>query len=107
MTAGGKAWTKVKTWFGYTLHLMADTTWEIPVAATLTKASASEVKTLEGMLEEVFAESPDLAMRCKDLSADRGLRQWTSQEDPVGHLADPSDHRCAPDVARREGRARP
>ncbi len=72
VSADGKAWTKVKTWFGYTLHLIADTTYEIPVAAALTKASASEVKTLEGMLPEMFEESPDLATRCKDMSADRG-----------------------------------
>ena len=58
--AEGKAWTKVKTWFSYTLSLIADTTYEIPVAATVTNASASEVKTLEGVLEEVFAESPGL-----------------------------------------------
>ncbi|MDE0359763.1 MAG: transposase [Rhodospirillaceae bacterium] len=72
VTAEGKVWTKVTTWFGYTLHLIADTTWEIPVAAALTKASASEVKTIETLLEDVFADSPDLATRCTDLSADRG-----------------------------------
>ena len=72
VTAEGKAWTKVKTWFGYTLSLIADTTWEIPVAAAVTKASAPEVKTLETLLEDVFEESPDLATRCTDLSADRG-----------------------------------
>ena len=54
------------------MNLIADTDYEIPVAAMLTKAAASEVKTLEGMLEEVFTESPDLASRCQDLSADRG-----------------------------------
>ena len=54
------------------LHLMADTDYEILVAATVTKVSASEVKTLEPLLEEVFAESPDLTLLCTDLSADRG-----------------------------------
>ncbi len=72
VNAAGKTWTKVKTWFGYTLHLIADTTYEIPVAAALTKASASEVKTLERMLPTMFEESPDLARRCRDMSADRG-----------------------------------
>ena len=37
-----------KAWFGYGLHVIADTVHEIPVAWRLTRASASEVKTLEG-----------------------------------------------------------
>ncbi len=72
VNAEGKVWTKVKSWFGYTLHLIADTTYEIPVAAAVTKASVSEVKTLEAMLPTIFEESPDLATRCRDMSADRG-----------------------------------
>ena len=35
----GKAWTKVKTWFGYGLHPIADARYEIPVAFEVTKAS--------------------------------------------------------------------
>ncbi len=38
----GKQWTKIKSWFGYGLHLIADTTYEIPVAVHLTPASHSE-----------------------------------------------------------------
>ena len=32
----GKAWTKVKSWFGYGLHLIADTRYENPVAFEVT-----------------------------------------------------------------------
>ena len=35
----GRAWTKVKTWFGYGLHLIADVEHEIPVWFEVTKAS--------------------------------------------------------------------
>lgn len=80
MTAEDKVCTKVKTWFGYTLNLIADTTWEIPVAATVTKASASEVKTIETLLPDVFEESSDLAVRCQDLSADRGYDSGSLKE---------------------------
>ncbi len=38
----GKLWTTVKSWFGYGLHLIADTQYEIPVAFHLTPASRSE-----------------------------------------------------------------
>ena len=72
VTADGKAWTKVKTWFGYGLHLLADTTHEVPLAAAVTKASASETRTLDGLLSRTFDETPALARRCADLSADRG-----------------------------------
>ena len=69
----GKEWDKVKSWFGYGLHLIADTHYEIPVAFRLTPASHSEVTELASMLDELFEETPSLAARCRDFSADRGL----------------------------------
>ena len=65
----GKLWSRVKSWFGYRVHLIADTRHEIPVAWRVRRASESEVKQLEGMSEE----TPELAKRCRDFSADRGL----------------------------------
>ncbi|WP_236848792.1 transposase [Candidatus Thiodictyon syntrophicum] len=69
----GKSWNKIKSWFGYGVHLIADTQYEIPVAMHLTPASHSEQIQLRVMLKETFAETPDLAERCRDFSADRGL----------------------------------
>ena len=69
----GKAWTKVKSWFGYGLHLIADTHYELPVAFELTKASASESPVLSEMVRGLLAKDRDLADRCSDFSADRGL----------------------------------
>ncbi len=69
----GKLWRKIKTWFGYQVHLIADTRYEIPVACRVRRASQSEVKQLEAMTEELFEETPELAKRCRDFSADRGL----------------------------------
>ena len=70
----GKAWTKVKSWFGYRLHLIADTRYEIPVALEVTKASAAESPVLSRMIHELFAgQDRALAGRCADFSADRGL----------------------------------
>jgi hypothetical protein len=69
----GKAWKKMKSWFGYGLHLIADTQYELPVAFELTPASASEQTTLRAMIRATFAETPELAARCQDFSADRGL----------------------------------
>lgn len=69
----GKAWRKIKRWFGYGLHLIADTHYEIPVAFALTPASVSEQPTLRALIRATFAETPQLAERCRDFSADRGL----------------------------------
>ena len=69
----GKLWTKVKSWFGYGLHLIADTRYEIPVAFHLTPASHSEQVELRAMIDELFDAHSELAARCQDFSADRGL----------------------------------
>lgn len=69
----GKTWKKVKSWFGYALHLIADSEHEIPVWFDVTKASASEVRRLSGAVDELFGQEPALAQRCADFSADKGL----------------------------------
>ena len=69
----GKPWTKIKSWFGYGLHVIADTKHEIPVAVNVTPASASEHTELRSMIKETFEETPELGDRCDDFAADRGL----------------------------------
>jgi hypothetical protein len=70
----GKPWCKIKSWFGYGLHLIADTHYEIPVAVQVTPASHSEHTTLRAMIHRLLVEeTPELAARCDDFSADRGL----------------------------------
>jgi len=43
------------------------------VAFQLTPASHSEQVELRAMLDELFEQTPELAERCADFSADRGL----------------------------------
>ena len=71
--ANGKPWKKINRWFGYGLHLMADTQYELPVAFHLTPASHSEQVELRSLIDETFAQTPALAERYQDFSADRGL----------------------------------
>ena len=68
----GRAWRRVKSWFGYGLHLIADTRYELPVAFAVTRASASEQPVVGKLLAELFEAEPGLAQRCRDFSADRG-----------------------------------
>ena len=69
----GKAWTKVKLWFGYRLHLVADVEHELPVWFEVAPASRSEHKALAAGLDALFGAEPSLAPRCADFTADRGL----------------------------------
>ena len=69
----GKAWKKVKRWFGYRLHLVADVEHELPVWFEVTRASRSEHKALAEGLDGLFGAEPGLARRCADFVADRGL----------------------------------
>ncbi len=54
----GKPWKKVKSWFGYGLHLIADTRYEIPVSVHVTAASCSEQTELRTLLKEAFEQKP-------------------------------------------------
>ena len=69
----GAVWKKVKSWFGYGLHLIADTRYEVPVAFAVTRAAGSEARVLPGMLEDLFGKAPEMVDRGDDFSADRGL----------------------------------
>ena len=73
----GKAWTKVKAWFGYGLHLVADVRHEIPVAVAVSKASAAEQPQLAGLPDQLAEREPELLERCRDFSADRGYDSGT------------------------------
>ena len=98
----GAFWKKVKSWFGYGLHLIADTHNEVPVAFEVTRASGSEAKVLPGMLEELFGKAPEMADRCGDFSADRGLDNAPPEGAAVGQVDHPPADRHAADVAGRE-----
>jgi hypothetical protein len=68
----GNAWQKVVSWFGYRLHLIVDTIYELPVAYKLTKASCAEQPVAHDMLTEMEKEKPEILKRCNYLSGDKG-----------------------------------
>ena len=73
MDAQCKRQTRTRIWFGYRLHLIADTVHELPIAFAVTRASTSESVILSRMVNELFSGDSDLKQRCIDFSADRGL----------------------------------
>lgn len=73
MDGNGRAWNKIKSWFGFGLHLIADTHYELPIAFEVAPASHGESPILQRMIHDLYSDSPELAERCRDFSADRGL----------------------------------
>ena len=68
----GTSWEKVVRWFGYKLHLLVDAKYELPIAFSLTKASASDTKHLLPLVEETDQRHPEIVERANTLAADRG-----------------------------------
>ncbi len=68
----GSLWEKVVKWFGYKIHLLVDTTHEMPIGYRVTRASESDTKHLLPMVEEVKQNHPEIYKDIKRLSADKG-----------------------------------
>ena len=68
----GTAWQKVSRWFGYKLHLLVDSLYELPLAYELTEASASDATHLLPLVEDGQKHHPELIEGAEELSADRG-----------------------------------
>lgn len=62
----------VKRWFGYKLHLIADTTYELPVAFTVLPAHANEMPVMHRLLSSLENRRADVLARCEVFTGDRG-----------------------------------
>ncbi|PTQ57768.1 MAG: Mobile element protein [Candidatus Carbobacillus altaicus] len=49
---------KIVKWFGYNLHLIVDTIYELPVAFKVTKASASDIAGEDARLDQMQERQP-------------------------------------------------
>ena len=68
----GKPWQKITKWFGYCLHLVVDTKYELPVAFSLTKASGAEAPEAHKIIDDMAINQPEILQRCNQFAADRG-----------------------------------
>ena len=68
----GKAWEKIKSWFGYNLHLIVDTKYELPLGYELTKASVNDTRMLIPMVEEMNSKHPEMINKAEIMTADKG-----------------------------------
>jgi len=67
----GTLWEKVVKWFGYKIHLIVDTTYEMPIGYRVTRASESDTKQLLPMVKEVKEKHPQIYRDMKRLTADK------------------------------------
>ncbi len=68
----GTAWEKVVKWFGYKLHLIVDADYELPVAFSVTKASAPEAPEAHKLLDNLNESHSDILKDCKHFLGDKG-----------------------------------
>lgn len=70
--ADGTPWETVQRWFGFKVHILADSKYELPIAWQVTKASVSEQTKLKELLKAVEERHEGLLERAEELSADKG-----------------------------------
>jgi hypothetical protein len=68
----GTLWEKVVRWFGYKIHLLVDTQYEVPISYEVTKASASDTKHLLPLVEEVKEKHWEIYRDMDRVAADKG-----------------------------------
>lgn len=68
----GTLWEKIVRWFGYKLHLIVDSNYELPVAYSVTKASVSDVKEAYQLFDVLESKQSDLLEHAEVLTGDKG-----------------------------------
>lgn len=68
----GTTWQKVTKWFGYKLHLLVDSKYELPLSFGLDKASSSDYPSLLPLVERLHERHPETLERSQELAADKG-----------------------------------
>jgi len=70
--ADGSMWKKVKSWFGYRIHILVDAVYELPLAFEITKASKNEGKVVDKLFEQLDKDHPDIVETCEYGTGDKG-----------------------------------
>jgi hypothetical protein len=92
----GTLWEKVVTWFGYKIHLLVDTTYEMPISYEVTRASASDTKHLLPLVEEVKKKHLEIYRDIDTAAADKGY----DSEDNCRRLYDEHGIKPVVDIRR-------
>jgi len=62
----------VEKWFGFTLHLIVDTRYELPVEYSVLPAPVNEMPVAHRLIERMEVSNPELLKRCDYFTGDKG-----------------------------------
>jgi hypothetical protein len=68
----GTLWEKVVKWFGYKIHLLVDTQYEMPLGYRVTRASVSDMSQLLSLVGDLREKHPQIHEDIENLSGDKG-----------------------------------
>jgi hypothetical protein len=68
----GTLWEKVVKWFGYKIHLLVDTQYEMPLGYRVTRASVSDTTQLLPLVEDLKEKHPQVHGDIDTAAADKG-----------------------------------
>lgn len=68
----GTYWEKIVKWFGYKIHLLVDSRYELPIGYEVTRASASDNPSLLPLVSSCAQKHPAIIERAEELEADKG-----------------------------------
>ena len=94
---------KKHSWFGFLLHLVVDTTYELPVAFEVTEASAAEQPAALRLVDQLEQRHGTLLERCQSPERRQGLRRRQAHHPLVGRASDQAGDRHSQLLARRGG----
>lgn len=67
----GTVWEKVKSWFGFKLHLIVEAKYELPVGYEVTKASVSDIKGGKDLLGHISERHSELLEEAQEFIGDK------------------------------------
>jgi hypothetical protein len=68
----GTLWEKVVKWFGYKIHLLVDTSYEMPLGYRVTRASVSDTTQLLPLVEDLKEKHPKIHGDIEVAAGDKG-----------------------------------
>jgi Transposase DDE domain/Transposase domain (DUF772) len=68
----GSLWEKVVKWFGYKIHFLVDTKYEMPLGYRVTRASVSDSPQLLPLVGDLKQKHPQIDEDIENLSGDKG-----------------------------------
>jgi hypothetical protein len=68
----GSTWERTVTCFGYKIHLLVDTKYELPIAYRVTDAAASDITEGKKLFDELKEKWPGVIDTARYLTADKG-----------------------------------